>query len=75
MTISEAKKRVLEYLDSIPVDNECPLIWVGEFLKEDATHIWIEGTNYADVQNPKDVAIPYWVNKKTGKVMIGVELK
>ena len=74
MTIDEAKKRVQAFLSNT-VDDEYPLVWVGEFIKEDVTHIWIEGTNYAEGEDPKDVAGPYWVNKETGNVLPGVELK
>ena len=74
MTIDEAKKKVFEFLSRV-VDKEYPLIWVGEFLKEDAIHIWIEANFYARGANPKDDAIPYWVNKETGKVLPGIELK
>ncbi len=74
MTIDEAKEKVFEFLSRV-VDKEYPLIWVGEYIKEDVTHIWIEGTTYAEGENPKDVAGPYWVNKKTGQVLPGVELK
>ena len=68
MTIDEAKEKAFEFLSGI-VDEEYPLAWVGEFIKEDATHIWIEGCLYAPGTNPEAVAKPLWVNKKTGKVM------
>ena len=74
MTIYEAKKRIQEAL-SHATDDEYPLVWVGEYIKEDVTHIWIEATTYAEGENPKDVAIPYWVNKETGNVLPGIELK
>ncbi|MBD5416872.1 MAG: hypothetical protein HDR50_04275 [Desulfovibrio sp.] len=66
MTETEAKSILRAKLEKI-ADKDCPLAWVGDVLYEAPTAFIIEGSLYAEGENPEESAGFCAVDKKTGK--------
>lgn len=66
MIEAEAKHMLLEKLEKLAFEN-CPLAWVGDVLYEASNAFIIEGSLYAEGENPEESAGFCAVDKKTGK--------
>lgn len=73
MNIEGAKKLLLEKLKKMSND-EYPLTWVGELMKETPEEYYIEGNIHNDEMEPNEGALPFAINKTTGYVrMVGYQ--
>ena len=66
MTETEAKNILLAKLEKM-AHEDCPLAWVGDVLYEAPTAFIIEGSLYAEGENPVEDAGFCAVDKNTGK--------
>lgn len=71
MNIKEAKNLLMESLKKM-TDDEYPLTWVGELVRETHEEYYIEGNIHNDEMEPNEGALPFAINKTTGHVRMGI---
>lgn len=71
MTNTEAKEIVRKYLQDYVIDEEYPLIWVGDIISENDNYITLHANVYHEGEDPSlDAYPPYTVDKHTGEVSL-----
>ncbi len=73
--LAKAKERIRESLEKMAND-EYPLVWVGELVKETDEEYFIEANVYNDKMKCNDESRPFAVHKTSGHVrMIEPEIR